>query len=557
MLDKNPRSGSYQVRINGQVTGPHDRKAIEERSAGWWKLSFPVEVADAGADNYVGLREFLDSKEEETARLTPDQIPHSGSYQVRLNGQVTGPLDRNAIKRRSAEWFKLKFPVEVADAGADNYVGLREFLDSKEEETARLTPDQIPHSGSYQVRLNGQVTGPLDRNAIERRSAEWFKLKFPVEVADAGKDNCVALEHFLRNPERRPLPPWRYVAVAASIAVGLLVYWLYPRPVIDSRPYLALGQGNKLMEERRFSEAATAYSEVTTVFPQFAYAFVSLGNALVGEEHYDDAIQAYTRAIDIDPSDAGPYFARGWTRWFVGDLEQSALDCEQAIVLEPHNITYYLELEKVLYERSRPDEVAAMWSRAIEHNPSWDIAYIYRMNALQRAEDWGALRTEVPTLLERTGENGDKVFREFPLLYYQLGRALDESGSYGEAIQELHQGLDTLNSLVEESKQKAIDAKAKVENARSSTLDRSLSLRKYQFAEQTYRGNLISQLNALQEWGDELLYSYLWSRDREGAEAWNREKQLAWNSAHVACSSTDAELSSIRKRIDSEEASGQ
>jgi tetratricopeptide (TPR) repeat protein len=236
-----------------------------------------------------------------------------------------------------------------------------------------------------------------------------------------------------------------------------------------------LAQAAAKVEAKEFTVAIATYEALAKKYAPFREAHAGLGHALVGAQRYQEAIAAYTEAIKIDPEYAGAYLGRGWVRWFVRDLEAAAADYRKLIELEPASALFYGELERVLYELNRPAEVAELWKSAREKNPEWTGAAGSRVMALERAEDWGGIRAEVPPLLatEESAKN--------PHLHYLLGRALNEAREHRAAARSLREAIRFLRSTSD-------------------------------FNQKVYL-----------QYGEELMYAYLWGGDVDRAREWRKE----------------------------------
>lgn len=276
-------------------------------------------------------------------------------------------------------------------------------------------------------------------------------------------------------PRRRN--SWKTLVYSAAVCIPIVVlasavYFYFPK-VGDAERWKALAEGHQHFEAGRYADAVATYQSVVDRFGDFKEGYASLGHALVGAVKHREAIDAYSKAIRLDPKYAGAYLGRGWIRWFLGDLEGAAQDYRKTVELDPDNVLFYEELERVLYELKRPKEVVKLWYSAAQRNPEWvDTALFKRVAALERVEAWETLRMEVPTLLARE-ELGKSAY-----LHFLLGRALNEARAHSEATQHLQRAV------------------ALAENSDKQNLER---------------------------YSEELMYTYLWSGNGERAEQWRRE----------------------------------
>jgi hypothetical protein len=150
-------------------------------------------------------------------------------YDVRINGQLIGPLTAAAVKQRSQNWRAQGLRVEVAATGSGAFLPLDQFL--AQLSSASPPAPNVPapsaatpaKSGTYDVRVNNQIIAALERSEIEKRAANWLKLNnTAVAVAAAGTKTFVPLKQFLaQHPITSPAAPVNPApAPAAAAAAG-------------------------------------------------------------------------------------------------------------------------------------------------------------------------------------------------------------------------------------------------------------------------------------------------------------------------------------------------
>lgn len=284
---------------------------------------------------------------------------------------------------------------------------------------------------------------------------------------------------------------WPYYAGVGAIAVALLFWFLWPQP---DQCWSNLASDRQLLDEQRFDDAAARLTALTARCPDLKEAYVTLGNALVGATRYNDAINAYGKAIQIDANFASAYLGRGWVRWFTQDLDGAVDDYRNLVRIEPGNLQGYLELERVLYELDRPDDVAAAWETAAQANPDWQIAPGRRLIALARGEHWAQMRAELPALLS------SDAYASLPYYHYLYGRALDEAKQYSAAIPQLSKAISLSKARLQSAEE--------FDNTAIDTADKS---------------------------GEELLYAYIWANRPDDAKRWQEDfKRLPFILAELA-----------------------
>src|SRR5437867_2353677 len=194
----------YHVRINGQTIGPLDVASLVQRSARWQTQRFSIEVAPVGSQAFVPLDQFLAQLRaavpppvHRSPAAPAPPAPVFDKFDVRINGQVLGSLNRADIEQRASHWLKVKNTlVEVAPAGTAAFISLDAFLRSNPVAPPIPSPGG---PGMYIVRVNAQVLGSFGRAEIEVRARRWEKLGARVEVAPAGSATFIPLRQFLND----------------------------------------------------------------------------------------------------------------------------------------------------------------------------------------------------------------------------------------------------------------------------------------------------------------------------------------------------------------------
>lgn len=136
----------------------------------------------------------------------------------------------------------------------------------------------------------------------------------------------------------------------------------------------AYDTGKKLLEEEKYEEAVTAFSEATAD-DTFAEAFLGGGDALRMLEDYQAAIQSYTKARDRDQSLARAHFGMGMCHREMGDLSLAMNDFMNAIDLDRRDPEIVAQLGKLYLDVGDPTNALRTLEIAVELNP--DDAEVY------------------------------------------------------------------------------------------------------------------------------------------------------------------------------------
>ncbi len=130
-----------------------------------------------------------------------------------------------------------------------------------------------------------------------------------------------------------------------------------PASVRAQTPAQDVKAGNAALERDDFQSAEKCYSRALgakTGDPNIeASARHGRGEAWLQLHRWSEAKDDLTRAIELDPTDAGAYAARGMARKALGDTQGLLLDAAQAAKISPAKYSSFQEDAKstVLYQR--------------------------------------------------------------------------------------------------------------------------------------------------------------------------------------------------------------
>ena len=191
------------------------------------------------------------------------------------------------------------------------------------------------------------------------------------------------------------------------------------------------------------SRAATIerYQDATRLQPTLAQAHHKLGMLLNGEGHRERAIECLRAASALRPGTAFGLLCEATILEFTDDdrtLEREEL-VRKAISLEPRNGGAHTMLGNIKMEQGRFDEAAASFdlANALDAQDVVGPAAIVRTKRLSEAD------RPLIKQLERKLQNPGITEVEAVAVHYELGKAYDDLGEYGRAIEH----VDRANSL--------------------------------------------------------------------------------------------------------------
>jgi tetratricopeptide (TPR) repeat protein len=94
--------------------------------------------------------------------------------------------------------------------------------------------------------------------------------------------------------------------------------------------------------------------------------------------NYEEAMQAFSRAIEIDPTFAKAYLARGVVFGHCANYRQAIIDCNKSIELDPCNARAYLFRGAYYRDLRDPKQAIRDFEKAIELDPDDASGYIFR-----------------------------------------------------------------------------------------------------------------------------------------------------------------------------------
>jgi tetratricopeptide (TPR) repeat protein len=191
------------------------------------------------------------------------------------------------------------------------------------------------------------------------------------------------------------------------------------------------------------SRAATIEQcqEATRLQPTLAQAHHKLGILLDGEGHRERAIECLRAASALRPGTAFALVCEATILEFTDHdrtLEREEL-VRKAISLEPRNAGAHTMLGHIQMEQGRFDEAAASFdlANALDAHDVLGPAAIVRTKRLSEAD------RPLIEQLERKWQNPGVTEAEAVAVHYELGKAYDDLGEYGRAIEH----VDRANSL--------------------------------------------------------------------------------------------------------------
>lgn len=237
----------------------------------------------------------------------------------------------------------------------------------------------------------------------------------------------------LRRRRRRPSSPWRIVFLVAII-LGLLYFNQVVVPAMPS-PFIPTATPTRSPE-----------------------ALVNEAEMLYQDGKLPQAIQAYQQAILTDPGNPKYYLEMARLQIYTNQYEQAKISAENALLLSPNNSMGFALKGRALSYLEQYAEASAAVRTAIELDPNNAAAYAFLAEVLIDQGNY----EDIQTTIDMSQKARDLAPNSLET-HRARGYVLYATGNYPEAIQEykaalaindklweLHYGLGIVYRLVEE-----------------------------------------------------------------------------------------------------------
>lgn len=160
-----------------------------------------------------------------------------------------------------------------------------------------------------------------------------------------------------------------------TLAILLTLAPVFPQKR-GSQPAKALvNAGDKLLDERKWSEAIDAYNSALQIDPQNADAYIGLGDAHLGTGRWSNALEAYKKAVALAPRNADAHYALGAaynTMRMHGDAFAPLVKATQ---LDPAYAEAFYGIGYAYLSGGQYEKSLSFFKRAIALNPGYEDAH--------------------------------------------------------------------------------------------------------------------------------------------------------------------------------------
>lgn len=265
----------------------------------------------------------------------------------------------------------------------------------------------------YGLRVSGGVS--LAALTVRLRQGDATALKTLVLVA---------------HPEGAPI--WEFeIELEDGRPAGIQIQDLGPDPTSIA---LLWTQAVFLYQKQHYEAAASLFSNVIELLPDWDYAYNARGAAFVGQGEFEAAIEDFDRAIELNPRLAMAFYNRAVASSKLQRIQDALRDYDRCLALNRNMIDAHLNRGLLFAESGKRERAYSDYSAALAIDPHFGPAYYNR----------GLLAAESHRYSEAIADF-DKSLEFDPNLfqaYLARGVVVEELGEFRKAIQDYSLFLD-------------------------------------------------------------------------------------------------------------------
>ena len=195
-----------------------------------------------------------------------------------------------------------------------------------------------------------------------------------------------------------------------------------------------LGRGNKLYDEKKYSEATGEYSKAIELDPNFKEAHNNRGLAYNDLGKYDEALQDYNKAVQLDPNYKDAYNNRGVAYGFLGKYDEAIQDLNKAIQLDPNFSLAYNNRGNTYLTFGKYDEAIRDYNKTIQLDTKYRNAYYNRGLAYFNLKKYDEAILDFNKSIQLDPNYKDA--------YNNRGVAYGSLGKYDEAVRDFNKAIE-------------------------------------------------------------------------------------------------------------------
>lgn len=162
---------------------------------------------------------------------------------------------------------------------------------------------------------------------------------------------------------------------AATLAVLLLIAYLYKRSVDPLHARQSYDSGVRMLALARYPQAILAFSRAVALEPDFADAYLLRGEANAADGKIDRAIADFSKTLDLRPDNTQALLRRGLAWAELKDFPAAISDANQALAVDPNFAPAYNLRGVGVRGLGDPRKALDDFTRAIALAPNTDSYY--------------------------------------------------------------------------------------------------------------------------------------------------------------------------------------
>jgi tetratricopeptide (TPR) repeat protein len=151
-------------------------------------------------------------------------------------------------------------------------------------------------------------------------------------------------------------------------------------------------RGNLAMNEKRFSDAVAAYSQMVSMKQSDPIGYLYLAEALAGSGQREQALEQYAHALQLDPNDAVAHYNMGILLTEARRGELAMVQFREAIRFNPEMIAAHWNLANLLMRRGKDDEAGQEYGIVVAAEPQNGLARLMQAMAAVQAKKYAQAR---------------------------------------------------------------------------------------------------------------------------------------------------------------------
>ena len=180
-------------------------------------------------------------------------------------------------------------------------------------------------------------------------------------------------------------------------------------------------------------EAIAKFSKAINLDPTKAVVYAARGSAYFRMDQFDDAIDDYNTAIMINPGLAAAFQNRGSVYYRQGRFNSAITDYNKAIEIDPEQAASYIDRGNIYQRQGRIEEAISDYSRALELNPEDSETYTDRGIAYYSKEEYQKASLDFNRAIDLDPASVSAyIYRGY---YYQI------KGEYRKAVTDFSKAL--------------------------------------------------------------------------------------------------------------------